>query len=250
MRRLPVTSMLSVALTTGRCLPRDLDRVIARLVDFYGHAASQGIREHAYRDRLSAEVRRNRDALRTLGRRLEQPLVRAACDAQERFIKLHAAALGARGAHVIEGHGDLRAEHVCLEPDVCVIDCLEFSRDLRLLDPAHDLAALALDSARLGRQRLALELLQRYRQASGDAIADGLLLFYLGLCAVTHAKIAAWHVGDRQFPNARPWLRRTNSYLRDAVRYTRLALKANASPTPVASGRVDLRAAIPSADAR
>ena len=250
MRRLPVTSMLSVALTTGRCLPRDLDRVIARLVDFYGHAASQGIREHAYRDRLSAEVRRNRDALRTLGRRLEQPLVRAACDAQERFIKLHAAALGARGAHVVEGHGDLRAEHVCLEPDVCVIDCLEFSRDLRLLDPAHDLAALALDSARLGRQRLALELLQRYRQASGDAIADGLLLFYLGLCAATRAKIAAWHVGDRQFPNARPWLRRTNSYLRDAVRYTRLALKAIASPARVASGRVDSRAAIPSTDAR
>lgn len=235
MRRIPATHMLDFALRRGTLWPRDLAHVIARLVEFYSHARREAVSERVYRGRLRAEVRSNRHALRPLGAQLEQARVRAVCDAQEHFIAQHGAALGARGLHVVEGHGDLRAEHVCLKPLVCVIDCLEFSRQLRLLDPAHDLAALALDSARLGPRRLGIELLRRYRQATGDAIEDGLLFFYLGLCAATRAKIAAWHIGDPQFPDARPWSRRANSYLRDAVRYTQLALKAMASAAGAAS---------------
>jgi hypothetical protein len=36
----------------------------------------------------------------------------------------------------------LRPEHICLEPDLAIIDCLEFSRDLRIVDTAGDLACL------------------------------------------------------------------------------------------------------------
>ncbi|MGD8828578.1 MAG: hypothetical protein PVG21_07750, partial [Gammaproteobacteria bacterium] len=44
----------------------------------------------------------------------------------------------------VEGHGDLRPEHVYLdartEGEVIITDCLEFDRRLRLLDPADELA--------------------------------------------------------------------------------------------------------------
>jgi uncharacterized protein len=240
MRRIPATSMMSHALRSGRFMPRDLDRVIARLVGFFRRARRHGVSARAYLARLRTEVRQNRRMLR--GHALEQGLVSAACEAQQRFVERYAAALGARGALVIEGHGDLRAEHVWLGPVVSVIDCLEFSRDLRLLDPAYDLAALGLDSARLGPRGLGLEMMRRYRDASGDAIADGLLLFYLGLCAATRAKLAVWHIGDRQYPNPRPWLRRANSYLRYAVRYSRQALQVMA--------KAGSPAALPSAAAR
>ena len=50
----------------------------------------------------------------------------------------------AEDGRIIEAHGDLRPEHVCLlEPEPVIIDCLEFSRDLRTLDAAADLAFLA-----------------------------------------------------------------------------------------------------------
>ncbi len=48
---------------------------------------------------------------------------------------------------VIEAHGDLRPEHICLEPDPQIIDCLEFSLDFRLLDSADELAFLSRSSA-------------------------------------------------------------------------------------------------------
>lgn len=47
----------------------------------------------------------------------------------------------------------------------------------------------------------------------------------MSLCGTSHAKLAAWHVGDPQFPNPRPWLRRTNSLLRDAFRFGQEALQ-------------------------
>lgn len=49
---------------------------------------------------------------------------------------------------VIEAHGALRPEHVCLEGPV-VIDCLEFKHERRLLDPVSELSFLAFECRRL-----------------------------------------------------------------------------------------------------
>ena len=50
-----------------------------------------------------------------------------------------------------EGHGDLRAEHICLEPDgdIQIFDCVEFSKNIRCADVASDLAFLLMDLRRL-----------------------------------------------------------------------------------------------------
>lgn len=63
------------------------------------------------------------------------------------LIARDAVELPARGRRIAEGHGDLRAEHVCLAAPISVIDCLEFDRNLRLLDPAREMALLALEIA-------------------------------------------------------------------------------------------------------
>jgi hypothetical protein len=34
----------------------------------------------------------------------------------------------------------------------------------------------------------------------------------------------AWHIGDPQFPDAQPWIERTESLLADALRYAREAI--------------------------
>src|SRR5690606_38501985 len=48
-----------------------------------------------------------------------------------------------------EGHGDLRAEHVVLDP-LAIVDRLEFDVALRRTDVADDLAFLTMDLERLG----------------------------------------------------------------------------------------------------
>jgi aminoglycoside phosphotransferase family enzyme len=45
---------------------------------------------------------------------------------------------------IIEAHGDLRPEHICLEDEPVIIDCLEFNQALRVLDTVSELAFLAL----------------------------------------------------------------------------------------------------------
>ena len=47
-------------------------------------------------------------------------------------------------------HGDLRAEHVIVDDDVAIFDCIEFNPALRWIDVAADLAFLVMDLARLG----------------------------------------------------------------------------------------------------
>jgi hypothetical protein len=80
--------------------------------------------------------------------------------------------------HVREGHGDLRAEHVVLERDLRIVDCLEFDRRLRTLDTADDLAFLIMDLVALGAEALAERLVSEYRAAGGDCGPDWLLGFY------------------------------------------------------------------------
>ena len=53
---------------------------------------------------------------------------------------------------VCDGHGDLQAEDIfCLDDGVRILDCLEFSDQLRYGDVCADVAFLAMDLERLGR---------------------------------------------------------------------------------------------------
>ena len=245
MRRVPDRALLDRVLRRRRLSSRDLARILRCLVAFYRREKSRPIAAKDYRQRLRTECRDSERVLERQRRPVVSSLVKAVTAAQRRYIRLNARRLDERGAHVLEGHGDLRAEHVCLTSGIAVIDCLEFDRSLRLRDPLHDLATLALECARLRGDALGLAILRGYCQRSGDRVPDDLLYFYLSLSALTRARLAAWHVHDPQFPNPRPWLRRAASYLRDAQRYAvrslreslRAAREANAPATRTAATR-------------
>ena len=62
--------------------------------------------------------------------------------------------LVSRLERVCDGHGDLQAEDIfCLEDGVRILDCIEFSDQLRYGDVCADVAFLAMDLERLGRVR-------------------------------------------------------------------------------------------------
>lgn len=75
---------------------------------------------------------------------------------------------------VIEGHGDLRADHVYVldatGEDLAIVDCIEFSEwyHFRYLDAGYDVAFLAMDLEALGYPDLGDEIAGRYIAASGD----------------------------------------------------------------------------------
>ena len=78
----------------------------------------------------------------------------------------------AQAGRIIEAHGDLRPEHICLEAEPQIIDCLEFSRELRILDPADELAFLALECERLGAPAFAATIFETYTEDHGRCAAS------------------------------------------------------------------------------
>jgi uncharacterized protein len=227
MRRLPASRMLDQLIGAGGPRPAEIERLAARLAAFFKHAERRPQTDTAYRSRLRREIHRNAHELGARDLRLRRRLVDGVIRVQLDFLARHPGAFAGRGARLIDGHGDLRPEHVSLggsSRGVRVIDCLEFDRGLRRLDPAEEIAFLALECARLGASEAAAGMIRRYLGASGDAAPPALLHFYASRRAALRAQLASWHLRDAAFAGQwREWRARAHSYLEDARRHAQSA---------------------------
>lgn len=133
------------------------------------------------------------------------------------------AMLGARVAsgRILEGHGDLRPEHVYLGEPPAIIDCLEFSAELRWLDAADEVGFLALECERARAAALGCVLLHSWREASGDTVPDALLHFYQSCRACSRARLAIRHLREARYRGSPVWRRRAMRYLALAERHLR-----------------------------
>lgn len=227
MRRLPGARMLDRLIAARAVRPRDLDRVAAHLIAFFRSAQARPLRPREYLARLRRCAVRDTRTLAAAGLGLDRGALQRLRRAQLGFIARQRRGLQARGARVIEGHGDLRPEHICIEAHRCrVIDCLEFDADLRCLDPAEEMAFLMLECERLGSHAAGRRLLACYRRGRPDPVPEGIVHFYMSQQALTRAKIAAWHLKDPKFHRQRGlWSARARSYLSAASRHIRRALR-------------------------
>ena len=215
MRRLPREEMLDRAIAEGEIPRARLRNVGLLLASFYRDAAPVTMTAAAYCRRFAAGIAENRRHLQEPAYGLPTALVERVCDLQASFVASRSQVLGRRAedCHIVEAHGDLRPEHICLEDPPEIIDCLEFNRDLRLLDPADELAFLALECERLGAAPLGPLVLGVYREVTGDSPAAELVAFYKSYRACVRAKIAAWHLRDREVREPAKWPAVARTYL-------------------------------------
>lgn len=223
MRRLPAARMLDRAIDERAVRVGDLDRVVALLVQFFRRATPLPMPDRAYRARVGRQVRRVARELQAPDLAVGTARVNRVTRLQLKWLAQYPEFLTGRGARVCDGHGDLRPEHVFLgtsRHSACVIDCLEFDPRLRRLDPADEMAFLALECTRLGAARLARNVIDLYRQEMRDAVPPALMAFYMSRRAAVRAQIAAWHLRDPQFAGqASQWVACANAYLDDAFRH-------------------------------
>lgn len=254
MRRLPVEDMLDSRLAEQRWHPTEIRRLGDRLADFYARACPVPMSALAFFGRVGRECEASVEAFARTGQRdLEACAAPIALRlrgflSSRRLLFLHRL----RTRRFIEGHGDLRPEHVALRADVEIIDCLEFSRTLRLVDPVDELAFLGLECARLGAPLLEPILFARYRRRTGDDAAPELVAFYGAYRALIRARLAISHLEDEGMANAAKWRGRASAYLALAgARLPRLARRqASASAlltaAPSATGDSGLCSSRPS----
>ena len=96
---------------------------------------------------------------------------------------------------ICDGHGDLQAEDIfCLDEGVRILDCIEFSDQLRYGDVCTDMAFLAMDLERLGRIDAAKQLLGHYQFLANDRFPASLVHHYIASRAYVRAKVACLRV--------------------------------------------------------
>lgn len=217
MQRLPEQANLEQVLCTGRGqVETPAIRVAARaLAHFFARATPVALAPSAYRHRLESGVRSDRDVLVQPQYGLSAPKVEALAAGQLRVVDRWQAVFEARvnEGHVVDGHGDLRPEHIWLGDPPAVIDCIEFDPVLRILDPADDLSFLALECERLGHAWVGQLFLEAYVEATGDRPPDLVLAFYRVFRALRRATIAARHLDDPAVSDPHRFLARAEAYL-------------------------------------
>ncbi|HEX7685799.1 MAG TPA: hypothetical protein VF446_20060 [Trinickia sp.] len=215
MRRLPAERMLDRALTDGTAGAAEAHAVAVRLGAFHLSLPGAPVTAQAYRQRLHQAIAENEQALCDRAFALPVDEVRALCEAQRAVLNRHSTLFDERVAagRVVEGHGDLRPEHVCLAPPISIIDCLEFSEQLRTLDAADEAGFLALECERLGRADFARAFLSAYAEATGDTPPAALMRFYQSHRAVVRAKIAVWHLQEAAYRGSPKWNALARRYL-------------------------------------
>jgi len=219
MRRLPADRMLDRLIADGALREGELRPFIALLAGFYRACAPAPLAPGEFRARFARGIAGNAAELRLPEAALPASLVEDVCERLRAALERDAALFERRVAEgrVIEGHGDLRPEHVCLEPAPQVIDCLEFSPALRTLDAAEELGYLALECERLGAPGLKRELFDTYAELSGDRPPPALVDFYQGYHAAVRAKLAVWHLLDPALRERARWPGQAAAYLRLAA---------------------------------
>jgi aminoglycoside phosphotransferase family enzyme len=227
MRRLPADRMLDHAILAGTAKPADIRPAALWLAQFYRDQPPVLLSGSDYLARLHARVDDVREELLAADLQLDRTLVESAHQQQLHFLLQHVALVQARAldGKVVEGHGDLRPEHIFLGSALdaalplaaCVIDSLEFDRDLRIFDSAEELAFLSLECERLNADSIAQEFVRVYRSVTQDNFPAEIFVFYRAQRALTRAKIAAWHVRDPEVSALADWHALATGYLHNAL---------------------------------
>lgn len=232
MRKLPRERTLDRLAASGELLDVDLALLIDKLAAFYGTTTKVAWDGPAYRAHLLGEIDRSAKEFRQ-SLALDTPKIDVIASRLRDFVEHQVAVLDRRvgEGRIVDAHGDLRPEHVFLTPEPQIIDCLEFSAELRALDTAAEIAFLTLECARLGHPSLGSRIRRLYERRCHDAVAPPLYGFYTAERAFVRGLLAAWRLRDG-LPNddAARWRRRAQWYLDVAA----AALSAD-EPSPIRS---------------
>ena len=224
MKRLDDSQMLDNVIRERRLHRWQLDRLVEILLQFYRHAKPVFIAPAVHVAELLRGLAYNRRVL--LDPRLGIPpgSVRRVDAIQRRFVSERAGLLAerVRRRYIVDGHGDLRPEHIYLGDPVRIIDCLEFNARLRMVDPFDEIAFLCLECERLGAAWVGEYLRRRIAHLLYDGHCDELFIFYRCYRAMLRARLSIAHLLEANPRTPDKWAPLARSYLRlaaaDAVR--------------------------------
>ena len=220
MRRLDEDNTLERLLLARRMQPWQLNPLITVLGRFYRRARRVPISPATDLERWRRNLLGNRAVLLDPRLSLPGPLVRRIGRRQQEFLRRHAPLLQSRVERrlIVDGHGDLRPEHIWPQPPVRIIDCLEFNADLRAVDPLDELAFLHVECTLLGAVRQGGHIVRRVAGTMPGRFAPELFAFYVSYRATLRARLAIAHLLEEKPRSPAKWRPLALAYLAIADR--------------------------------
>ena len=215
MKQLPAADMLDERIRQGRVGEEAIDAVAERLAAFYQAQPAQIADGIAYLRHIRTESRINRALLLQPRFGLDGAATVAVLDRVDALVRRWSPAIRERisQGRIVEGHGDLRPEHVCLGHPPIIIDCLEFDRRMRLLDPYDEIGYLGLECAFMGADWIRPQLLGSLEEIIGHRPDPRLLATYAAFRATLRARICIAHLIDPDPMEPQRWPDEARRYL-------------------------------------
>ena len=216
MQRLDERDMLDCLIAERHVDIVKLERLVGVLAQFYRSATPVFLAPAIHLVDWKRSLTYNRRILLDPRFGIAAGLVRRIDRAQRRFLERRGDLLAARIRHrrIVQGHGDLRPEHIWLGAQVRIIDCLEFNPRLRVVDPFDEVAYLSLECERLGAAWVGALIERRMKRRLRDGPVEELFTFYRCHRATLRARLAIAHLLEQHPRTPEKWPRLAHAYLK------------------------------------
>jgi aminoglycoside phosphotransferase family enzyme/predicted kinase len=232
MRRLPDDRMMHKLLDEGRVTPQMVSAVAEKLLPFHQSAeTSPAIARYgdwAIRYNCTENVEQWQPYIGRTITAEQDAILRAYLEA---FYSRKADVMARRveESRIRRCHSDLRSDAVCFigggiaPADICIFDCVEFSRRITLVDTARDVSFLAMDLEYRGYEALAETFVRRYEALAHDSDLETVLPFYACYNACVRGKVEGFllDVPGIPEPDREEAAVRARGYFDLAVKYAR-----------------------------
>jgi uncharacterized protein len=233
MRRLDQRFMLDWLILHHQLTTAQIDRLAGVLVDFYRRRPPMRGSHSGFLAGWRSALSENRAILFNPRFGLEAGPLRHMDRVLRRFVEEEGDILLSRlrAGRIVDGHGDLRPEHIWLGHRLAVIDCLEFNDRLRAVDPFDEIAYLSVECERLGAATVGRALEKHLARRLRDGPTDGLFAFYRCYRAQLKARLSLAHLLEPQPRTPEKWLPLARLYLAIAYREALILERWLKSPT-------------------
>lgn len=200
MRRLPADQMLDVVAVDRTHEDADLRTAVAEIADqlsnFYATCPASNLNATELATIVLDQQEMNFATLRHPMFKEHHPRFEAVHDALKTAFFKHLGLFEARVAAgwIRECHGDLRPEHICLTEPPIIFDCLEFNRNLRMVDPFSEVVFLGMEADMLGAGWIKTALVQGLSSGLSNRPNPDLLALYEAIHAVLRTRICLAHL--------------------------------------------------------
>ena len=202
MKRLPTEQMLDRLLARGEVTEAIIERVADRISEFH-RAARRGPEVDALGspEVIARNWQENFDQTAPYtGRTIPAETYESIRQWVTRWLDEHHELLRTRvnEGHICDGHGDIRAESICVTDGLCIFDCIEFNERFRFSDVASEVAFLAMDLEARGRPDLGYYFSEQYQGRCQDAELFNLLPFYRCYRAYVRGKVQSFRLDETE----------------------------------------------------